>query len=104
MIARVWTGAVPEAKGDRYLDYLNRTGVKGCRSTPGNRGVYVLRRDRDGRAEFTFVSLWESRRSIEAFAGPDIGKAVYYPEDREFLLEMSPGVEHFEVVAATLTE
>jgi hypothetical protein len=55
---------------------------------------------RDGRAEFVFVSLWESFDAIRAFARPDPGRAVYYPEDRAFLLEMRPGVEHLEVVEA----
>jgi heme-degrading monooxygenase HmoA len=97
MIARVWTGVTPGTKSDRYLEYLEKTGVKECRATPGNRGVYVLRRVADGRAEFLFISLWESLEAIGAFAGADIDKAVYFPEDRDFLLEMDPHVRHYEV-------
>ena len=97
MIARVWTGVTKGTESERYLDYLEKTGVKECRETQGNRGVYVLRRVVDGRAEFLFISLWESPEAIRAFAGPDIDKAVYFPEDREFLLEMDPKVRHFEV-------
>src|SRR2546422_7042301 len=44
LIARLWHGAVPAAKGDDYAAYLRRTGVTECRATPGNRGVEVLRR------------------------------------------------------------
>jgi len=50
------------------------------------------------RAEFLFVSLWESVDAICKFAGPDIERAVYYPEDKEFLLELEPNVTHYEVL------
>jgi heme-degrading monooxygenase HmoA len=96
MIARLWRGVTPEAKAEAYLEYLKRTGVKECRATPGNRGVFVLLRRTGGRAEFLFVSLWESMEAIREFAGPDVEKAVYYPEDAEYLLEMEPGVAHYE--------
>lgn len=97
MIARVWHGVVPESKGARYLELLQRTGVKDTRATEGNRGVYVLRRVEGGRAEFLFISLWESVAAIKKFAGEDVEKAVYYPEDKEFLLELEPTVSHYEV-------
>jgi heme-degrading monooxygenase HmoA len=100
MIARVWQGVTPEKKSDRYLEYLKRTGVKDCTATAGNRGVYVLRRNSEGRGEFLFISLWESYEAIRAFAGKDVDRAVYYPEDREFLLEMEPKVRHYEVVVS----
>jgi len=98
MIARLWRGVTPETKAEAYLEYLRRTGVRECRATPGNRGVFVLRRRMDRNAEFLFVSLWESMDAIHAFAGPDVEKAVYYPEDAEYLLEMEPGVAHYEAL------
>jgi heme-degrading monooxygenase HmoA len=97
MIARLWRGVTRQIQSDAYLEYLRKTGVRECHATPGNRGVFVLRREIDGKAEFLFLSLWESMESIHAFAGPNLGKAVYYPEDSEFLLEMEPGVAHYEV-------
>ena len=100
MIARLWRGAVPEARGDEYLRYLEATGLKEYRSTRGNRGVYVLRRIERGRAEYLLVSLWESMAAIHRFAGADVEKAVYYPEDKEFLLELESQVVHYEVLAA----
>jgi len=39
LIARAWRGVTPAAKADAYLEYLERTGVRDCRATPGNRGV-----------------------------------------------------------------
>jgi len=100
MIARLWRGAVPEARADEYQKYLESTGLKEYGSTRGNRGVYVLRRIDRGRAEFLLVSLWESMEAIRRFAGADVEKAVYYPKDKEFLLELEPKVVHYEVLAA----
>ena len=97
MIARVWWGAVREEDGDRYLAYLDETGVKECRATPGNRGVTVLRRTGGGRAEFVFTSYWESMEAIRGFAGDDVERARYYPEDERFLLELDPHVRHYTV-------
>ena len=97
MIARLWHGMVPEEKGDAYLDYLNRTGVPDYLATEGNRGVQVLRRTEGGRTHFLLVSLWESWDAIRAFAGDDVERARYYPVDEEYLLELEPGVTHYDV-------
>ena len=48
-------------------------------------------------AEFITVSFWESRAAIEAFAGEDIEKAVFYPDDEQFLIERDLTVHHYEV-------
>jgi len=99
LIARIWRGVTDAARADEYADYLERTGATECRATPGNRGVYVLRRIKQDRAEFTFISLWDSFDAIRRFAGEDYEKAHYYPEDRDFLVELEPFVDHYEVLA-----
>jgi heme-degrading monooxygenase HmoA len=99
MIARTWHGKVPAGRADEYYDYLLRTGVPGYRGTPGNRGVYVFRRIEGDVAHFLLTSLWDSLGSIRAFAGDDIERARYYPEDTGFLLELEPGVTHYEVLS-----
>lgn len=98
MIARTWHGVTPSAQADEYLDYLNRTGVPDYQATPGNRGVYVLRRLEGDRAHFLLISLWDSYDAIRRFAGEDFEKAVYYPEDTAYLLELEPTVTHYEVL------
>ncbi len=98
MIARLWHGAVPAAKGDAYAAYLRRTGVRECRATPGNRDVQVLRRTVGAETHFLFISLWDSMDAIRRFAGDDVERARYYPEDRDYLLELEPGVTHYEVL------
>ena len=44
MIARVWHGVTTAEKSDAFFEYINETGAPGLKGTPGNQGVYVLRR------------------------------------------------------------
>ncbi len=98
MIARTWHGITDASRADEYLDYLNKTGVPEYRTTQGNLGVYVLRRIDGNEAHFLLLTLWESEEAIKRFAGSNIEKAKYYPEDEQFLLELEPTVTHYEVM------
>jgi heme-degrading monooxygenase HmoA len=98
MIARIWRGTTLESKADEYLQYLMATGLSDYQKTAGNKEVQILRRVRDGRAEFILVSFWESLDAIRNFAGENIERARYYPEDEQYLLAFEPEVEHYEVV------
>ena len=97
MTARVWTGAVRTTDADEYADYIRATGFAEYGQTPGNRGAWLLRRDRDGRTEFITLSLWDSVDAIRAFAGEDIEAAVLYPEDERYLLDGESSVAHYVV-------
>jgi heme-degrading monooxygenase HmoA len=99
-IARTWLGRVPLEKADAYEVYLGRTGVPDHRATPGNQGVYVLRRRSEDIVHFVLLTLWDSYAAIAAFAGDAIERARYYEEDANFLLELEPRVTHYEVRAA----
>jgi len=98
MIARVWSGRTKSGDAEVYHDYVRKTGVKDLNATPGNRGTYLFRRVDGETAEFIVMSLWDSMEQIEAFAGKETGRAVYYPEDRRYLLEMSRDVIHYEIL------
>jgi heme-degrading monooxygenase HmoA len=102
MIARQWVGETLESDADAYAEYLEETGVKEIKATQGSQGVWLMRQIREGRAEFIVISMWDSLTSIKAFAGDDYEKAVYYPEDRKFLLNLSPHVSHYEVLVCAL--
>jgi heme-degrading monooxygenase HmoA len=98
MIARTWCGATRAEDAEAYLRYLHETGFRAFRDTPGNAGAVALRRIEDGRAVFLIVSLWESEDALRRFAGRDVDRAVFYPEDERFLVERDEHVTHFEVV------
>jgi heme-degrading monooxygenase HmoA len=97
MIARIWRGAVARADSDAYADYMQDTGVAGYARTPGNRGVWMLRRDVDDKTEFVMFTLWDSMDAIVRFAGDRPEVAVFYPEDERFLVERDMNVSHYEV-------
>ena len=101
MIARIWHGVTARSKSDEYLDYLNRTGIPDYRATEGNRGVIVLRRIEEDESHFLLISLWQSFDAIKKFAGDDTRRARYYPEDEQYLLELEPHVQHYEIVSET---
>src|SRR3989442_966963 len=98
MIARTWHGVTPSSKADAYFDVLKESGLKEYRETPGNQGVIVLRRTEGDRTHFLLITFWESFDAIRRFAGPNPERAVYYPEDKEFLLEFEPTVTHYDVL------
>lgn len=98
MIARTWHGRVPAAKAEAYHAYLLETGVPEYAATPGNRGVYVMRRLEGGVAHFVLLTLWDSYEAIRRFAGDDYERAKYYPRDDEYLLEREPFVTHYDLL------
>jgi len=98
MIARTWRGATSADDADAYLEYLHETGLAEFRRTEGNRGALALRKIEGNRAEFVILSLWDSEEAIRRFAGEDISKAVFYPEDERFLIERDHDVSHYEVL------
>ena len=98
MIARIWRGAVAAADRDRYAEYMDRTGVPDYAGTPGNRGVWMLRRDVDGKSEFLMFTLWDSMETVQTFAGETPEVAVFYPDDDRFLIEREEFVSHYEVI------
>ena len=99
MIARMWRGVVRRQDAGEYAEYIKKTGMAEYRSTPGNQGAWMLRRDDGDRSEIITFSLWDSRDSIRAFAGEDLEQAVFYPDDDRFLIERDLSVRHYEVVA-----
>jgi hypothetical protein len=98
MIARFWRGITLKSKAEEYFDYLKKTGLKDYKATKGNHGVYVLRRLEDDHAVFLLMSLSESYEAIKRFAGSNYERAVYYPEDEKFLLELEMNVLHYELL------
>jgi hypothetical protein len=52
------------------------------------------------RAEFMFVSFWESMDALRQYAGDHPERPKYYPEDKAALRELPERVEHFETIDA----
>lgn len=98
MIARIWRGRIRSADVPAYKAYIAETGLSDYRSTPGNRGAYMLTQIDGDVGHVVTLSFWDTEDSIRAFAGDDVTKARYYPEDERFLLDFPERVEHFDVI------
>ena len=98
MIVRMWHGRVPTAKAAAYRAFTNGQAIPDYQSVPGNISVHVLERTEGDVTHFITLTFWDSLDSIRRFAGEDVEKAKYYPEDADFLLEYEPRVVHYEVV------
>jgi heme-degrading monooxygenase HmoA len=98
MIVRIWHGRTPRAVADEYAEFLERRAIADYRAVPGNLEAAVYRRDDGEVTHFLTVSRWVSEEAIRAFAGDDLLKSKFYPEDTGYLLEFEPEVQHFTVV------
>ena len=94
----MWHGRVPASKAAAYREFVNGRAIPDYRSVPGNLSVHILERAEGEVTHFITLTFWDSLDSIRAFAGEDLEKAKYYPEDAAFLLEYEPRVVHYEVV------
>ena len=103
MIARTWRGATPATDSAAYAAYIEATGLRAFGETPGNLGALVLQRPLNGPqggiTEVVVISLWDSMEAVSRFAGPDVARAVFYPEDDRYLVRRDLTVDHYDVVA-----
>jgi heme-degrading monooxygenase HmoA len=67
LIARIWRGAVRKHDADAYANYMQATGIAGYACIPGNRGVWMLRRDVGENTEFVMFTLWDSLDAVKGF-------------------------------------
>jgi heme-degrading monooxygenase HmoA len=98
MIVRIWHGKVPSSKAKEYTEFLNRTAIPGYRKVEGNISAQILERQEGDVTHFLTVTHWKDLESIKGFAGEDIEKAKYIPEDEKYLLEFEEKVQHYNVV------
>jgi predicted transcriptional regulator YdeE/heme-degrading monooxygenase HmoA len=96
----MWHGRTKRETADVYAGFLAERAVPDYQSVPGNVSVTVLRRDEGSITHFITLTLWRSEDAIRGFAGNDLLKAKYYPEDKDFLLEFETFVQHFSVVSS----
>jgi heme-degrading monooxygenase HmoA len=93
----MWRGATKREDAEAYAKYVTATGLVEYRATPGNRGAHILQRGAGGLTEIITLSFWDSLESIKGFAGDDIERAVFYPDDDRYLVERDLRVTHFQV-------
>jgi heme-degrading monooxygenase HmoA len=98
MISRMWHGRVPTSKAKAYREFTIGRAIPDYRAVEGNLSVHILERTEGEVTHFITLTFWKDIESIKGFAGEDVERAKYYPEDSDFLLEFEPTVVHYQVV------
>ena len=95
MITRIWHGKTKKEDADTYRKYVSDTGIQEYLKTDGNLDTQIWQKDEDEETHIWTVTRWKDSDSIKKFAGEDFQKAKYYPEDKKYLLELEPYVDHY---------
>lgn len=74
------------------------------RLIPVPASLYILERQEGDVTHFITLTFWENIDAIRAFAGDEVEAAKYYEEDKDFLLEFEPTVQHYTVVGQAQEE
>ena len=98
MITRMWHGRVSTSKAKEYREFTISRAIPDYQSVEGNLSVHILERVEGDVTHFITLTFWKDLESIKAFAGEDVERSKYYPEDKDYLLEFEPTVVHYEVV------
>ncbi len=85
MIGKIWRGETLPGRAEAYPDGSKHPGDADFAGTTGNRGGFIMRRVTSDKAEFLLLTLWDEFDSIASFAGDEVERARYYPEDDEVL-------------------
>ena len=94
MVTRIWHGRTKKEDAEMYRHYVVETGIREYLKTEGNLDVRLLQRDEGDVTHIWTVTLWQELECIRAFAGDDINRAKYFPDDDRYLLELEPDVIH----------
>ena len=97
MILRSWRGRTRIADAEAYVAFLHSVVLPELEAS-GSPGVYILRRDEEGTAEFWVLSLWASMEAVHSFAGLNPERAVVPAEAERLLLDFDREAQHHEVL------
>ena len=100
MIARIWHGKTHVSNYETYTEFVKHVAIPDYKKTRGFVSLTFLRNIKNDEGHFVLITYWENLEVIKNFAGQDLEKAKYYPEDDDFLLEFEEHVQHYEVFAS----
>jgi len=99
MIMRIWRGREKKSEAGAYRRHLEGSVFPQLEDLAGFMGAQLLQRADGEGTEVMVMTRWSSIKAIEAFAGPDIGRAVVEPAARAVLESFDDIVTHHEIVA-----
>jgi heme-degrading monooxygenase HmoA len=99
MIMRIWRGREKRGEAGAYRRHLEGSVFPQLKALPGFMGASLLQRNDGHGNEVMVMTKWASMQAVEAFSGPEPGKAVVEPAARAVLESFDDFVTHHEVVA-----
>jgi heme-degrading monooxygenase HmoA len=96
MIARLWHGWTSPGNADAYERLVRDTILPGIHRVKGYRGAWLLRREAGGETEFITLTLWDSAKAVEEFAGAGHTTAVVPEEARRLLARFNQTSIHYQ--------
>lgn len=97
MIARLWSARTTKANSTKYLEHFWQAVVPTLQKVEGYLGATVLVRSHADLVEIQVTTTWRSFAAVDAFAGPERGKAVVASDAAAFLSDYDRHVRHYEV-------
>jgi len=97
MIARLWSARTNTANSTKYLEHFWQNVVPTLQKVEGYLGATVLVRSHHDLVEILVTTTWKSFAAVDAFAGPDRGRAVVGAEAAALLSDYDRHVRHYEV-------
>ena len=95
MIVRIWRATATTEGAAEYTRFFEQNRLPGLRRIDGFRRAYLLNREQADGVAIEVHSYWDSRESIQAFAGQDIHMAVVEPELQALLTTYEETVTYF---------
>jgi len=99
MIARIWKGRTKIEHLEMYSEFMKVRAIPDYKKTEGFIKLTFLKRTDNDFAYFNLITFWTDLEVIKNFAGADLEKAKYYEEDKNYLIDFSEKVTHYEVFA-----
>ena len=97
MISRHWKGIAKREDAKHYVVHLKRDTFPRLASLPGFVRGSILCREVANGIEFQVITVWDSVRAIEAFAGADAEIAVVPAVAQAMMVDFDRRATHCEV-------
>lgn len=102
-VLRTWTFWIHAAIQEECRNDLEAFVLNRMRQSPGNQRASALFRDAgDGTLEVVVLSVWDSMKDIQNFAGPDYLKPMIPASHQGKVFDREPTVHHYPMNEAPL--
>lgn len=97
MVSRHWKGTAKPGQAEAYLNHLRTDTFPQLAQIPGFVRASILKRAVEAGTEFQIVTVWESLKAIQAFAGSSTDIAVVPPLVQGLMVRYDTKVAHYEI-------